>query len=105
MSGTIAAFAACGAAGALIYSFPVYLKSVSQVPPAEYALLNCVFSVFVGCVFAALFTNPIGYHFRWTIEPEPWPLAAVIGLGSNPLVPIIVGRLQQFAQNFGGFSK
>jgi drug/metabolite transporter (DMT)-like permease len=98
-------FAACGAAGALIYSFPVYLKAVSRKPPTQFALVNFVFSITVGAVLAMLLTRQIGFHFPWTVEPEPWPLALVVGVGSNPLVPIFVRKMEKWAEAFEGKSR
>lgn len=95
-------FALCGAAGAVTYSFPVYLKARAKIPPAKFALVNCLFSIFVGSICAVIFTRVIGYHFAWTIQPEPWPLATVVGLGSNPLVPILLRKLEKWAEFFEG---
>lgn len=72
------------------------------MPPLQFALANLGFSLFVGSVCAVLFTRVIGFHWPWTTQPEPWPLAMVIGLGSNPLVPIVLKRLEAFAETFGG---
>jgi hypothetical protein len=96
------AFALCGAAGATIYSFPIYLKGLKKVPPAEFGIHNLLFSVAVGAVCAAMFTRIIGFNFPWTIDPEPWPLALVVGLGSNPIVPILLRKLEQWANAFEG---
>ena len=96
------ALAACGIAGALIYSFPAYIRGISKTPPVEFALTTLMFSLFTGSVSALLFTNMIGFHWPWTVEPEPWPLALVVGLGSNPLVPILLRRLEGWANTFGG---
>lgn len=98
-------FAACGAAGAVTYSFPLYLKAITRVPPAKFALAACLFAIFVGCVTAALFTKLIGHHFPWTVEPEPWPLAMVIGLGSNPLVPKLLKFMERWADAYEGVPK
>jgi drug/metabolite transporter (DMT)-like permease len=92
----------CGVAGALTYSFPIYLKALKARPPIPLALINLLFSLFVGAVCAVVFTKLVGYHWPWTVQPEPWPLAMVIGLGSNPLVPIVLKRLEGFAETFGG---
>ncbi len=94
--------AACGAAGALTYSFPIYLKNVSKNPPVRFALANCLFSVGVGSIFAAIFTQVIGHQFKWTVDPEPWPLALVVGLCSNPLIPIFVRKMEKWAETFEG---
>lgn len=102
MNQTFLAFAACGAAGAMIYSFPSYLKAISTKPPVEFALLTLLFSLFVGTLSAILFTQLIGFHWPWTVKPDPWPLATVIGLGSNPLVPVLVRRLESWVETFGG---
>lgn len=101
MNQTFIAFAACGAAGALIYSFPAYLKAMSNQPPIPLALATLLFSLFTGTITAILFTQLIGYHWPWTVQPQPWPLAAVIGLGSNPLVPVLVRRLERWVDAFG----
>src|ERR1044072_1688493 len=102
MGYSMLALAACGAAGALTYSLPIYLKALSEIPPAKFPLANCLFSLFVGLTCSILFTQMIGYHWPWTVEPEPWPLAMVIGLASNPLVPIVLRRLEDWARIFGG---
>lgn len=93
---------ACGISGALIYSFPAYLRGISKTPPAQFALTTLLFSLFTGSISALLFTGLIGFHWPWTIEPDPWPLALVVGLGSNPLVPILLRRLEGWAETFGG---
>lgn len=94
--------AACGAAGAAIYSFPLYIKAISKVPPTAYAFPNMIFSIVVGTICAVVFTRVIGYNFPWTVDPEPWPLALIVGLGSNPLVPILVRKLEKWASAFEG---
>ena len=96
------ALAACGAAGALTYSFPAYLRAISRTPPLNFALITLGFTIFVGSMSAALFTSMVGHRWPWTIEPEPWPLAVVIGLASNPLIPIAVRRIEAWAETFGG---
>lgn len=102
MSATILLLFICGMAGALTYSFPIYLKAVLAHPPIPLAAVNLAFSLFVGAVCAVIFTKVVGHHWPWTVEPEPWPLAMVIGLGSNPLVPIVLKKLESFAEAFGG---
>jgi hypothetical protein len=102
MDTMILSLALCGSAGALTYSFPVLIKGLSRKPPTKFAKVNFFFSVFVGCVCAMIFTRIIGHHFPWTVEPEPWPLAMVIGLGSNPLVPILLQKLEGWANAFEG---
>jgi len=102
MSYIILLYAACGAAGAITYAFPLYLKALSKRPPVPHSLPTLIFAVFVGALCAVLFTRVVGYHWEWTVNPEPWPLAMVIGLGSNPLVPIVLRRLEKFAETFGG---
>lgn len=102
MSQPILAFAACGIAGALTYSFPAYLRAMRKKPPVDFALASLLFSLFVGSVSAVVFTRLIGFHWPWTVEPEPWPLAMVVGLGSNPLAPILLRRLESWAEAFGG---
>lgn len=102
MTETLIILACCGFAGALTYSVPLYIRALTKVPPTPFALANLLFSVFVGSISAVLFTKVIGYNWAWTINPEPWPLAMVIGLASNPLVPIVLRRLESFAETFGG---
>jgi hypothetical protein len=92
----------CGVSGAMIYAVPTYLKAMSMIPPMRFAAVYLVFSLFVGALCALVFTNLIGHHYPWAVQPEPWPLAVVIGLGSNPLVPIALRRLEGFAETFGG---
>lgn len=94
--------AVCGAAGAMIYSFPIYLKGISKVPPVKYAMVNCLFSIAVGLIMAVVLTRTIGHQFPWTVNPEPWPLALVIGLCSNPLAPIFVNKMRKWAEAFEG---
>lgn len=93
---------ACGLAGALIYSFPAYLRAIAKKPPVENALLTLSFSLFVGGIAALIFTEMVGAKYPWTTDPRPWPLALVIGLCSNPLVPLISRRVENWAENFGG---
>lgn len=102
MDHSLLIYAACGAVGAFAYTFPVYLKAAAKDPPAKFALANAFFSVFTGVGCALIFTRIIGYHFPWTVQPEPWPLAMVVGLGSNPLVPIIVKKMEKWANAFEG---
>lgn len=104
MTHTFLAFAACGVAGAMIYSFPAYLRGIAKKPPVEFALVTLIFSLFVGSVSAVVFTRLIGFHWPWTVQPDPWPLAVVVGLGSNPIAPILLRRLEGFAETFGGKS-
>jgi drug/metabolite transporter (DMT)-like permease len=94
--------ALCGLSGALIYSFPCYLQALSHQPPERFAGYTFIFSLFVGSVCAALLTQTIGYHWPWTVKPEPWPLAVVIGLASNPAVPALISRINGFIETFGG---
>lgn len=98
----ILALAACGAAGALIYAFPAYLRAIRRQPPLDFAFTQLAFSIFVGAASASIFTRLVGFHWPWTVQPEPWPLATVVGLASNPLVPILLRRLEGWAENFGG---
>lgn len=102
MSQLLLLLALCGLAGALIYSFPCYLQALSRQPPDRFAGFSFVFSLFVGSVCAALLTTTIGYHWPWTVKPEPWPLAVVIGLASNPAVPTMINRINSFIEAFGG---
>lgn len=104
MDTTYLVLAAVGAAGALVYSFPLYIKAIKQVPPESYALLSFFFSVFVGGLFSVLFTSFIGYHWDWTVKPEPYPLALVIGLSSNMAVPVVLKKVQDFLEKFEGKS-
>lgn len=102
MDTTYLVLAAVGAAGALVYSFPLYLKAMKQNPPESFALATLFFSVFVGGLFSILLTNFIGYHWSWTVKPEPWPLALVIGLSSNMMVPVVLKKIQDWAEKFEG---
>ena len=54
----------------------------------------------VGAAFAAIFTRVIGHNFAWTITPEPWPLAYVLGLTSNKLVPVILTKVLGWADKY-----
>lgn len=100
MNSTLIALALCGAAGALTYSFPLYLKAIAEVPPAKFALHRMLFSVFVGAICAVVFTRVLGHNWPWMVTPEPWPLAFVLGLASNPIVPIFLRRVVGWAEDF-----
>lgn len=89
-----------GAIGALIYSFPVYLAALQLVPPARFAAVVLVFSVFVGGVIAPVLVLILGHRWPFLIDPEPYPLAIGIGLGANPLVPIFVRKLTGWADRY-----
>jgi drug/metabolite transporter (DMT)-like permease len=102
MSYTFWIYALCGAAGAFTYSFPLFLKGLGKKPPSAHGGKYLGFAVFVGAIFAAVFTRIVGHHFPWTVEPEPWPLALVIGLCSNPVVPVIVSKAKGWAETFEG---
>lgn len=95
---TFLILALCGAAGALIYGVPVYLSAISQTPPARFALTHLIATVATGTICGAIFTRIIGHHFTWTVEPEPYPLALVIGLASNPIIPILQRKLLDRAE-------
>jgi drug/metabolite transporter (DMT)-like permease len=99
---TLLTFALCGAAGAVAYSFPNYLKGILKTPPVRLALISFLFSVFLGSISAVLFTRFIGFHFPWTVKPEPWPLAMVVGLCSNRVVPVIIRKTEAWAESFEG---
>jgi len=102
MNEVLIILALCGCAGALIYSFPSYIQALSKKPPEEFAGVSLIFSLFVGSLCAVLLTRTIGYHWPWTVKPEPWPLAVVIGLSSNPVVPVLINRISRFVETFGG---
>lgn len=93
-----------GAVGALIYSFPLYLSALNLVPPGRFALPVLIFSVFVGAVLAPILVPMLGGRWSFLVDPEPYPLAVGIGLGANPLVPIVVRKLTGWADsyNLGG---
>lgn len=92
--------ALCGAGGAIIYGLPVYFKQISQIPPEKLALAQLALVVFVGALCAAILTNFIGHRWPWTVQPEPYPLALVIGIASNSLIPILLEKLKGAAAGF-----
>ncbi len=89
-----------GALGALIYAFPVYLAAVSTVPPGKFALVAMVFAVFVGGVLAPVLVPLLGHRWPFLVQPEPYPLAVVIGLACNPVMPIFMRKLTGWAESF-----
>lgn len=88
-----------GGVGAICYAFPTYLQGRTAGEP--YSLSTFVFSVFVGVVFGGVLTPFIGKAYPWTVDPEPYPLAFVLGLMANPLLPRIINRGKAI---FSGFS-
>jgi hypothetical protein len=89
-----------GAVGALIYSFPMYLAAASSVPPAKFALVIMMFSVFVGAMLAPVLVPLLGHKWNFLVDPEPYPLAVGIGLASNPLMPIFIRKLTGWAESY-----
>lgn len=92
--------AACGAVGALMYSFPILLAALKAVPPGRFAWTTALFSVFLGAALAPIFVPNLGAKWPFLVQPEPYPLAVGVGLMVNPLTPIIVRRLTKFADSY-----
>lgn len=93
-----------GAIGALIYAFPMYLASAGKVPPPHWPLATLIFAVFTGAVISALLVPTLGHRWDFLVQPEPYPLAFVVGLMANPMVPVVVRKLTGWAEayNLGG---
>lgn len=85
-----------GVAGSIAYGLPVLLKDLSHDPPTKFAVVNFLLSVFIGAVSGIVLTRIIGHHFPWTVKPEPYALAFIVGLAVNPNIPL----LQKLASNF-----
>jgi len=92
----------CGAAGALMYAFPMYMIAIMKEPPAKFALQILIFSIFVGGFVAPVFTLTLGNvsWLSWMVKPEPYPLALIIGLLSNPFMPVIVRKATEWADSY-----
>lgn len=89
-----------GAAGALIYAFPLYLASLGAVPPGKFALAVLAFSVFVGGLIAAALVPLLGNRWPFLVMPSPYPLAIGVGLAANPLVPVFVRKVTGWAESY-----
>lgn len=89
-----------GIAGAIAYGIPVFLKEISAKPPNKYAVVNLLLCIFVGAIASGVLTGIIGHHFPWTIQPEPYALAFIIGLAINPNIPLIQKLVSGFADAF-----
>jgi len=94
------ALALSGALGALLYAFPLLIKALSAVPPSRFAWSSFAFSVVVGAMSAPILVPFLGGKWDFLIIPEPYPLAAGIGLAVNPLAPILVDKLTGWATNY-----
>lgn len=79
-----------GGLGAACYAFPTYLQDRAAKEP--YGFWTFAFAVLVGIIFGGVFTPFIGSRAPWTVDPEPYPLAFVLGLMANPLLPRIINR-------------
>jgi len=89
-----------GGIGALIYAFPMYLAAASADPPGKFAFVVLLFSVFTGAVLAPLLVPALGHRWGFLVQPEPFPLAIAVGLVCNPLIPIFVGKIRDWAESF-----
>ncbi|MEG3089490.1 hypothetical protein [Sphingomonas sp. PB4P5] len=89
-----------GAAGALIYGFPVYLAAIQTDPPTRFASAVLTFSVFTGAIIAPMIVPMLGHRWPFLVNPEPYPLAVAMGLAANPLVPIFVRKMTGWADAF-----
>lgn len=92
--------AACGAVGASLYAFPILIAALKAVPPGRFAWTTALFSVIVGAVLAPIFVDPLGAKWPFLVFPKPYPLAVALGLAVNPLTPIFVKKLTQFADRY-----
>lgn len=88
-----------GGVGAACYAFPTYVQS--RIASEPYSLLTFVFAIVVGVMFGGMFTPWVGRQAPWTVDPEPYPLAFVLGLMANVLLPRIINRGTSI---FDGFS-
>jgi hypothetical protein len=85
--------ALCGALGAALYGFPVFMAALNSVPPARFAWASLAFSIAVGALSTPLLVPTLGNRWPWLLVPEPYPLAIGIGLAVNPIAPILVRKL------------
>ncbi len=92
--------AVCGAFGALLYGFPLYIAAMRATPPVKLAWAVLLFSVSVGLVGAPLLVPLLGHKWPFLVVPEPYPLAVGIGLAINPLAPILVKKLTSWADAY-----
>lgn len=92
-----------GGAGAMFYAFPVFVAA-RRAGQDGYSFTILCFSIGVGALFGGVLTPWIGARAPWTVDPEPYPLALVLGLLANPLLPRIVDRGTQIfnALSIGG---
>jgi len=93
-------YALCGAVGALLYAFPAFLASIRATPPIKFAWLSLSFSVSIGLVGAPILVPMLGHIWPFLVVPEPYPLAAAIGLAINPLAPIFVRKATGWADSY-----
>lgn len=89
-----------GAIGALIYAFPMYLANKSKVPPDTHPIPALAFAIFTGAVLAPLITPVLGKRWPFMVDPEPYPLAFVLGLLANPIVPVFVRKATGWAEAY-----
>ncbi len=89
-----------GGIGALIYAFPMYLAAASADPPGRFALTVMFFSVFVGAILSPVLVPMLGHRWDFLVQPEPYPLAVGVGLASNPLMPIFIRKLRDWAESY-----
>ncbi len=96
-----------GAIGALIYAFPMYLAAAAAVPPGKFAFIVMLFSIATGAILAPLLVPMLGHRWGFLVQPEPYPLAVAVGLLCNPLIPIFVGKIRDWAESFkfGGMKR
>ena len=92
--------ALCGAFGALLYSFPIYIAALKSVPPGRFALAMLGFAVIVGAFAAPILVPLLGHRWPFLVEPEPFPLAVGVGLAVNPISPILIKKLTGWADSF-----
>jgi hypothetical protein len=85
-----------GGVGAIIYGFPVYMASRKADDVPFESAANFAYAVFVGAVFGGVLPSAIGGHFKWAIQPTPFPLAVGLGLLANPVTPLIIERGKAF---------
>jgi hypothetical protein len=89
-----------GGVGAMLYAFPMYIRAISAVPPEKFALIMLLFSVFSGAMLSPVLAPMLGHRWSFLVQPEPYPLAVVIGLGCNPLMPIFITKLTAWAEAY-----
>lgn len=92
--------ALCGAFGAMLYGFPIFLAALTSVPPGRFAWVSLGFSVVVGAFSAPILVPLLGSKWDFLVQPEPYPLAVGIGLAVNPIAPILVRKITGFADAY-----